>query len=143
MDRKVKRTLKLLIIGMAIYTLFLFVVSLVILIIYCYNHKVVATLSFIIKAECGCILGFIVGGLGVYNMAITLTKAIDSKDEKFTRAYVSKYSMIRLLMFCIILGVIISDYGLGLPAGIMFALATFGIKIGTYLVPILDKRIGG
>lgn len=140
MDEKVKKTLKLMITGMAIYNVILLIISLVIFIIYCYNKKVDNSFLFILKAEIGCVLGFVVGCIGLYNMAVTYNKAMDSKDEKFTRSYVIRYSIVRLIVFCVILGFIVSKRGLGLPAGIMFALSTFGIKVGTYMVPILEKK---
>jgi hypothetical protein len=74
-------------------------------------------------------------------MALSLEKAVLSNDEKYAKRHVALMSTIRFIIFCIILLIVINKNVFGISGGIMYALAAFGIKIGAYLAPIIEKKL--
>jgi uncharacterized membrane protein len=74
-------------------------------------------------------------------MATSLAKAVSANDEKYAKSHIALMSVIRLIAFCIILIIVINEKTFGLTGGIMFALATLGVKVGAYLVPVIEKYI--
>lgn len=143
LDPKLKRTLKCMIIGTAIYNAVLLVVSVIISILFCKNKNLSnqETLIFIIKnVVCICI-GFVCSAIGLYSMAVSLSKAVSANDEKYAKSHIALMSVIRLVAFCIMLIVIINEKVFGLVGGIMFALATLGVKISAYLAPVIEKKL--
>lgn len=143
LDSKVKRTLKCMWIGTAIYNIVLLVLSSIIFLIYCKNKNFNSndTITFIIKNAICILIGFICSVVGLYSMAASLSKAISANDEKYAKSHMVLMSVIRLIVFCIILIIVINERTFGLVGGIMFALATLGVKISAYLAPTIEKRM--
>lgn len=139
MDSKLKKTLKCMMIGDTIYNVILIIVSTIVFIIY-YRTKANSHIS-IIKNEVCVIIGYIVSIIGLYSMAVSLNKAISANDEGYAKRHITLMSIIRLLIFCLILIIIINKNTFGIIGGIMYALATFGIKVGAYLAPIIEKKM--
>ena len=142
-DSKLKRTLKCMIIGSLLYNIVLLVVSIIIFVIFCKSKNLSGndTLVFIVKNEVCVLLGFICSVVGLYSMATSLAKAVSANDEKYAKSHIALMSVIRLIAFCIILIIVINEKTFGLTGGIMFALATLGVKVGAYLVPVIEKYI--
>ena len=143
LDDKVKKTLKCMIIGSTIYNVLLFIASLLIFLLFCKNNNLnnSSTFSFIAKNEICVLIGLICSIIGLYSMALSLSKAISSNDANYAKNHVTLMSIVRLLVFCVIFIIVINEKTFGLIGGIMFALATLGVKIGTYMVPIIEKYI--
>lgn len=143
LDSKLKRTLKCMIIGSLLYNIVLLIVSIIIFLIFCRSKNLSSndTLIFIVKNEICVLIGFICSVVGLYSMAISLSKAISANDEKYAKNHVALMSVVRLIVFCIILIIVINEKTFGLTGGIMFALATLGVKVSAYLAPVIEKRI--
>ena len=141
MDDKLKRTLKSMIIGTSIYNFVLLILSTIFFIIYYKNKNVSDFHILIIKNELSLIIGYIVSIFGLYSMAKSLEKAVISKDEKYAKKHMTLMSTIRFIIFCIILIIIINKKVFGITGGIMYALAAFGLKVGAYLSPIIEKKL--
>ena len=141
MDDKLKRTLKSMIIGTSIYNFVLLILSTIFFIIYYKNKNVSDFHILIIKNELSLIIGYIVSIFGLYSMAKSLEKAVMSKDEKYAKKHMTLMSTIRFIIFCIILVIIINKKVFGITGGIMYALAAFGLKVGAYLSPIIEKKL--
>ena len=145
LDSKLKRTLKCMIVGSLLYNLVLLIVSIIIFVIFCRSKNLSSndTLVFIVKNEICVLIGFICSVVGLYSMAASLSKAISSNDEKYAKNHVALMSVIRLIAFCIILIIVINEKTFGLTGGIMFALATLGVKVSAYLAPVIEKQMMG
>lgn len=141
MDDKLKRTLKSMAIGTSIYVLLLFILSTIFFFLYYKNKNISDFHILIIKNELSLIIGYIVSIIGLYSMALSLEKAVLSNDEKYAKRHVALMSTIRFIIFCIILLIVINKNVFGISGGIMYALSAFGIKIGAYLAPIIEKKL--
>lgn len=143
LDSKLKRTLKCMIIGSLLYNIVLLVVSTIIFIVFCKSKNLSSndTLIFVLKNEACVLIGFICSVVGLYSMAVSLSKAVSANDEKYAKSHIALMSMVRLVVFCIILIIVINEKTFGLTGGIMFALSVLGVKVGAYLVPMLEKHI--
>lgn len=132
-------------IGTALYNIVLLVLSSIIFFIYCKNKNIDSkeTITLIIKNAICIIIGFVCSIVGLYSMAASLSKAISANDEKYAKSHMVLMSTVRLIVFCIILIIIINEKTFGLTGGIMFALATLGVKISAYLAPAIEKRTMG
>ena len=133
------------IVGSLLYNLVLLIVSIIIFVIFCRSKNLSSndTLVFIVKNEICVLIGFICSVVGLYSMAASLSKAISSNDEKYAKNHVALMSVIRLIAFCIILIIVINEKTFGLTGGIMFALATLGVKVSAYLAPVIEKQMMG
>lgn len=143
LDSKLKRTLKCMIIGSLIYNIVLLIVSCILFVVY-YNSKNLSTSDtfiFVIKNEVCVLIGFIYSAIGMYSMAQSVSKAVSANDEKYAKNHVAIMSVVRLVTFCIILIIVINEKTFGLTGGIMFALATLGVKVSAYLAPVIEKKI--
>lgn len=138
-DNKLKKTMKCMMIGMSVYNVVLIIVSVIVFIVF-YRDKENALIS-ILKNETCIVIGFVLSFFAIYSMTISLSKAINANDEKFAKRHVVINSILRLIAFCIIMIIIINEKAFGLVGGMMFALSIFGIKVGAYLAPIIDKKI--
>lgn len=141
MDDKVKKTLKSMIIGDTIYNILLIIISTIIFIIYYKTKNIENFHILIIKNELCVVIGYILSVFGLYSMATSLTKAISANDESYAKKHMVLMSTIRFLIFCIILIIIINKNVFGVTGGIMYALATLGIKISAYLAPHIEKKL--
>ena len=141
MDDKLKRTLKSMAIGTSIYVLLLFILSTIFFFLYYKNKNIPDFHILIIKNELSLIIGYIVSIIGLYSMALSLEKAVLSNDEKYAKKHMALMSTIRFIIFCIILLIVINKNVFGISGGIMYALSAFGIKIGAYLAPIIEKKL--
>ena len=143
LDNKVKRTLKCMMIGSLIYNVVLLIVSLIIFILICKvkNLNSNDTLIFIVKNELCVLIGLVCSIIGLYSMAVSLSKAISANDEKYTKKHMVLMSTIRMIVFCIILVIVINERTFGITGGIMFALAILSVKISAYLAPVIEKNI--
>lgn len=141
MDDKLKRTLRSMLIGTSIYNIILFILSSIFFYLYYKSRNIPNYHFFIIKNELGLIIGYIVSIIGLYSMATSLEKAVMSNDEKYAKRYMTLMSTIRFIIFCIILLIIINKNIFGISGGLMYALAAFGIKIGAYLAPSIEKKL--
>lgn len=142
-DVKVKRTMTSMMIGSLIYNIVLLVLSLIILVIYCKSKNIGYSdaIKFILKNILCIIIGFICSLISIYFMTVSVIKAVDFGDEKFAKRHLVISSLIRLLGFCIILVLIINEKVFGLVGGLLFVLAVLGVKVGTYLSPIVEKNM--
>ncbi len=143
LDNKVKRTLKCMMIGSLIYNVVLLIVSLIIFILICKvkNLNSNDTLIFIVKNELCVLIGLVCSIIGLYSMAISLSKAISANDEKYAKKHMVLMSTVRMIVFCIILVIVINERTFGITGGIMFALAILSVKISAYLAPVIEKNI--
>ena len=141
MDDKLKRTLRSMLIGTSIYNIILFILSSIFFYLYYKSRNIPNCHFLIIKNELGLIIGYIVSIIGLYSMATSLEKAVMSNDEKYAKRYMTLMSTIRFIIFCIILLIIINKNIFGISGGLMYALAAFGIKIGAYLAPSIEKKL--
>ena len=142
MDTKLKTTLKYMIIGLLLYNLVILVISIVSTIVYGYIKELQTNeiLELIFKIVFGIIVGALWSVISLSLMALSIEKVATSQDEKYAKSFMSITSTGRLLVFCIILAIIINVKTLGFLSGIMFAVATFGIKIGAYMVPFIESK---
>ena len=143
LDSKLKRTMKCMMIGSLIYNIVLFIASLIVILLICRakNLSNSETITYVVKSEVSLLIGFICCIVGLYSMAVSLSKAISANDEKYAKKHVALMRSIRLIVFCVLQIIIINEKVFGLSGGIMFALAVLGIKAGAYLVPIIEKYI--
>lgn len=143
LDNKVKRTLKCMMIGSLIYNVVLLIVSLIIFILICKvkNLNSNDTLIFIVKNELCVLIGLVCSIIGLYSMAVSLSKAISANDEKYAKKHMVLMSTIRMIVFCIVLVIVINERTFGITGGIMFALAILSVKISAYLAPVIEKNI--
>lgn len=139
MDDKLKKTLTCMIIGSSLYNLLLLILSTIFFLIYYKNTNNSFTL--ILKNELCLIIGYILSVIAIYSMALSITKVVNANDEAYAKKHMTISSVIRFIIFCIILIVIINKKVCGLSGGIMFLLSTLGIKIGAYLAPVIEKRV--
>ena len=144
LDNKVKRTLKCMMIGSLIYNVVLLIVSLIIFILVCKGKNLNSndTLIFIVKNELCVLIGLVCSIIGLYSMAVSLSKAISANDEKYAKKHMVLMSTIRMIVFCIVLVIVINERTFGITGGIMFALAMLSVKISAYLAPVIEKKIG-
>ena len=139
MDAKLKKTLTCMMIGTSLYNIILLILSIIFFIIYYKNTE--NSLILILKNEFCLILGYALSLIALYTMAKSITKVVDANDASFAKKHMTLMSSIRFIIFCVILIILINKNVCGISGGLMFALATFGIKIGAYLAPIIEKRI--
>ena len=139
MDAKLKKTLTCMMIGTSLYNIVLLILSIIFFIIYYKNTE--NSLILILKNEFCLILGYALSLIALYTMAKSITKVVDANDASFAKKHMTLMSSIRFIIFCVILIILINKNVCGISGGLMFALATFGIKIGAYLAPIIEKRI--
>lgn len=143
LDSKVKKTMKGMMIGSMIYNLFVFIISTIIFIIYCANKniKINDIVIFTVKNEICVLIGFVFSLIYIYNMTVALTKAVSSNDKKYAKRHIILMSMVRLILFSIILVIVINKKTFGLIGGIMYVIAVLGVKIGAYIAPAVIKRL--
>lgn len=141
MSDKVKHTLKCMMVGSAIYNVILFVASLILFIIYYQINKKANSSIIILKNEICVVIGFICNIIYLYFLAKSLVKALDSNDEKYAKTHIIISTIIRFVVFCVLLVVIINENTFGISGGLMFALSMLGVKIGSYTAPLFDKKI--
>ena len=134
MDEKLKRTLKSMIVGMSIYNVILMILSVIVFMIL-YKNNENAYIA-IIKNEIGLVIGYIVSIIGIYSIAKSIVKVTSKQDEDFAKKYITFMSTIRFIVF-----VVINKNVVGIEAGILYVLSVFGIKIGAYLAPTIEKKI--
>ena len=139
MDEKLKRTLKCMIIGISIYNVILLIVSIIIFIIILHNKDNI--INAILKNEIGLVVGYIVSIIGVYSMAKSIVKVTSKNDDDFAKKYMTLMSTVRFIIFVVILVVIINKNVIGIEAGALYILLVFGIKIGAYLAPMIERSI--
>ncbi len=142
-DDGVRRTMKCMMIGSSIYNIVLLVVSTIVFILSC-NLKNIASKEIIvmaIKNVICVILGYICSLLAIYSMTISVSKSVESNDEKFAKRHLLFSRITRILVFCILFVLIINKNSFGLIGGLLFVLAVFGVKIGAYLAPVIDKGV--
>ena len=144
LDNKVKRTLKCMMIGSLIYNVVLLIVSLFIFILISKSKNLNSndTLIYIIKNELCVLIGLVCSIIGLYSMAVSLSRAISANDEKYAKKHMVLMSTIRMIVFCIVLVIVINERTFGITGGIMFALATLSVKVSAYLAPVIEKKIG-
>ncbi len=141
MDDKFRKTFKCIVIGTSIYNLFLIIFSTIVFIFY-YKSKNIPNFTItIIKNEVSVIIGYIVSILGLYSIASSLKKSISSNDADYAKKHMTFMSIIRFVFFCIILIIIINKNVFGISGGLMYVLSVFGIKIGAYLSPQIEKHL--
>ena len=85
----------------------------------------------------GCVFCY----LGIYFMAISLIKSLDSNDEAFAKRHMTIGSIIRSIIFCVAFVIISNKNVFGIVGGLLFALSVLGIKIGAYMAAFIEKRI--
>lgn len=136
-DAKVRKTLKCMLIGATIYNVLLIIVSAVALMIFS-NDK---SLIYILKNELCVMIGCVFCYLGIYFMAASLIKSLDSNDEAFAKRHMAISSIVRAVVFCLVLVIISNKNIFGIVGGLLFALSILGIKIGAYLAPFIEKKI--
>lgn len=141
MDAKLKRTLKSMVIGTSIYNISLIIISTTTFYIYYTKNNVPDFHILIIKNEISSIIGYIISIIGLYSMALSLEKAISSNDAKYAKNHMTLMSVIRLIVFCLILIILINKNVFGITGGIMYALSALGLKISAYLSPHIEKRL--
>lgn len=139
MDDKLKKTLHSMIIGNTIYNVILIIISTIVFTII-YKTKSDFIIS-IVKNELCVVIGYIVSVIGLYSMALSLSKAVSANDDNYARRYMTLMSIVRLIVFCIILIILINKNTFGITGGIMYVLSFIGIKVGTYLAPAIEKRL--
>ena len=139
MDDKLKKTLTCMMIGTSLYNLLLLILSTIFFTIYYKNTDNSFTL--ILKNELCLILGYTISIIAIYSMALSITKVVNANDEVYAKKHMTIASVIRLIIFCIILIIVINKNVCGLSGGIMLLLSTLGIKIGAYLAPVIEKRV--
>ena len=142
-DDRVRRTMRCMIIGSSIYSLCLLVIVTIAFAIY-YKVKNVAftdALLGIVKNAICVVIGYIYGLFSIYSMTMSATKAMDANDEKFAKGHMVIMSVVRLLSFCIIFIIVINEKIFGVVGGIIFLLATLGVKVGAYMTPMLEKKL--
>ena len=140
-DNELKRTMKSMMIGSAIYNFFLLIVSIVFFVVYYSNKNEVNFLSHILKNGICLVIGFLISLVGIYSIAMSVAKAALSRDESFAKKHVRVMSVVRLLIFCIILIFIIDEKRFGIAGGMMFVLSVMGIKLGAYVAPLIERNI--
>ena len=141
MDDKLKKTLKSMMIGTSFYNALLLIISIIFFILYYKNKSISNAFIKIIQNELCVLIGYIVSLIGLYSMALSLSKAISANDANYAKKHMVLMSTIRFIIFCIILIIIINKNVFGISGGIMFALSILGIKIGAYLAPQIEKRL--
>ena len=139
MDDKLKKTLTCMMIGTSLYNLLLLILSTIFFAIYYKNADNSFTL--ILKNGLCLILGYIISIIAIYSMALSITKVVNANDDAYAKKHMTIASVIRLIIFCIILIIVINKNICGLSGGIMLLLSTLGIKIGAYLAPVIEKRV--
>ena len=139
MDDKLKKTLTCMMIGTSLYNLLLLILSTIFFTIYYKNADNSFTL--ILKNELCLILGYIISIIAIYSMALSITKVVNANDDAYAKKHMTIASVIRLIIFCIILIIVINKNVCGFSGGIMLLLSTLGIKIGAYLAPVIEKRV--
>ena len=139
MDDKLKKTLTCMMIGTSLYNLLLLILSTIFFTIYYKNTDNSFTL--ILKNELCLILGYTISIIAIYSMALSITKVVNANDDAYAKKHMTIASVIRLIIFCIILIIVINKNVCGFSGGIMLLLSTLGIKIGAYLAPVIEKRV--
>lgn len=134
LDAKVKNTVKNMIIGSAIYNVVLLII--VAIASYLITKKFQVVLINIV----GVVLGFAWSAINIYLIAVALDKALSANDTDYAKRHVTFITTLRMIIFCVIL-VILFKYILGFSGGILFAVATLGTKVGSYLAPIIDNKL--
>ena len=139
MDDKLKKTLKCMIIGTSIYNVILIVLSIIFLALY-YKNKNESNINILIlKNEICVLIGYVLSVIGLYSMALSVTKVVNANDPDYAKKHMTLMSSVRFIVFCVLLVVLINKRTFGLSGGIMFALATLGIKFGAYLAPTIEN----
>ena len=143
LDDKLKRTLKCMMIGSLVYSVALLILSTIIFIIFCKSKNLSSdeTFTYVIKNEVCVVIGFICSIVSLYSMAVSLSTAVSANDEKYAKKHIALMSIVRLVVFCLILIFLINKNTFGLSGGIMFAISMLGIKVGAYLAPMIDKKL--
>lgn len=130
-DKNVKNTMRRMILGDIIYNLIIFAIFLVLFIFTCYNNK--DEVYIFIRLIMGLFLGLIFSISVIINMGYTLDFAYNANDESFAKNYIIKYSVIRNIIFAIILIALIKIDFFGKEAAIGFFVGALGTKFGTYI----------
>ncbi|MDO5564254.1 MAG: hypothetical protein Q4F88_03390 [Eubacteriales bacterium] len=130
MDKKVKETLKEMIIAVILFYLALQIISIPIVIF--------SEISFF-SIFIGLLAGLISSILILINIAFTATKSLDSQDKKYAKWYTIGISILRRILYCVV--VIAIYYYFGLAAIISLILCTFSVKFSAFLQPKIHNII--
>ena len=129
-------------IGSSVYNICLLIVITFATIIYCKTKAFsnAETINRLIKYFLSLILGYVYSIFSIYSMTVSISKSVDANDDGFAKRHMIISSIVRLISFCVILVVIINEKVFGVVGGLIFLIASVGVKVGAYLTPILEKR---
>lgn len=142
-DAKVRRTMKCMMIGSSIYNVALLVLVVIFTIIYCKikNISNAKLITYLAKYFLSILIGYAYSIFCIYSMTVSITNSVDSNDDAFAKRHMIISTLVRLISFCIILVLLINEKVFGTVGGIMFLVASLGVKVGAYLTPLIEKKL--
>ena len=142
-DDKVGRTMRCMMIGSSIYNLVLIIIIVISTMIYCRikNISNAELITRLVKNILSWLIGYVYSIFSIYSMTISISKSVDANDDAFARRHMVISSLVRLVSFCIILILIINEKVFGTVGGIIFLVASLGVKVGAYLTPLLERKL--
>ena len=123
------RNCKIIIIGSLIYDIVIIAILAIFVIIYKLDN-----ILFL-----GVILGSIWNIICIMHIGYVLERSFDSHDDNYAKRFTMVQSVMRKIIFMVLVIIVVKFFG---PyTGIAMIVAVLGIKFGTFLYPILDKKI--
>ncbi len=123
------RNCKIIIIGSLIYDIVIIAILAIFVIIYKLD-----SILFL-----GVILGSIWNIICIMHIGYVLERSFDSQDDNYAKRFTTIQSIMRKIIFMVLVIMVVKFFG---PyTGIAMIVAVLGIKFGTFLYPILDKKI--
>ena len=128
-DNEIRRNCHIIIVGSLIYDFLLVAILSIFVIIY--------------KLDPILYLGILIGSLWsilcILHIGYVLERSLDARDESYAKRFTIAQSVLRKVILVVIVYLVAKF--LGPYTGIAVVVAVFGVKFGTYLHPILEKKI--
>ena len=87
----------------------------------------------------GILIGSLWSILCILHIGYVLERSLDARDESYAKRFTIAQSVLRKVILVVIVYLVAKF--LGPYTGIAVVVAVFGVKFGTYLHPILEKKI--
>ena len=128
-DNEISRNCRIIIVGSLIYDFLLVAILSIFVIIY--------------RLDPILYLGILIGSLWsilcILHIGYVLERSLDARDESYAKRFTIAQSVLRKVILVVIVYLVAKF--LGPYTGIAVVVAVFGVKFGTYLHPILEKKI--